>query len=145
MSKLKEDFEAHKTESDEHYKHFSSRLDHFANYLQSAMNPTVKLRNGEEQEIFMSEAVVIIYDDLKHVKKTLNDLDGRTEILKDFTAIKQNFLDLKYKLKKYLKPLSKFIVMLCVVFLMLYLLVMVAAGRLTAQDAYEFFMSIIKR
>lgn len=143
MSKLKEEFENHKTEDAEHYKHFSERLDHFANYLQSAMNPTVKLKNGEEQEVFMSEAVVMIHDDMKYVKGKILELDGRTQILDDLNQIKNNWLQLKIRLKKVFRPIGKFIVLLCSMFIIIYLLLMVAAGKFTIKHAIEFFIKLL--
>lgn len=142
MSKLKEDFEAHKAEAEEHYKHFSQRLDHFANYLQSAMNPTVKLKNGEEQEVFMSEAVVMIYDDVKYVKGKLYDLDERTRILEDFNQIKNNWLALKTRLTKILKPVVKLIVVVSTVFILFYLIILIAVGKLSFKNAIEYFIKL---
>lgn len=142
MSKLKEDLEAHKAEAEEHYKHFSQRLDHFANYLQSAMNPTVKLKNGEEQEVFMSEAVVMIYDDVKYVKGKLYDLDERTRILEDFNQIKNNWLALKTRLTKILKPVVKLIVVVSTVFIIFYLIILIAVGKLSFKNAIEYFIKL---
>ena len=142
MSKFKEDFEAHKHNVEDQYTHFNNRIDDFANYLQSAMNPTVKLKNGEEQEVFLSEAVVMIHDDLKHVKRSLVEMDQRTEILKDLSQIKKNYVELKTKLKKYLKPVFKFIVFLSSLFIVIYLCVLIVAGKLTFKDALEFFIKL---
>lgn len=142
MSKLQNDYEAHKKEAQNQYEHFNTRMDQFANYLQSAMNPTVKLNNGEEKEIFMSEAVVLIYDDVKFIKKNLAELDNRTEILKDVAQIKMSWLELKSKLKKYLKPLFKFIVWCSALFIFIYLGIMIASGKMTLKQMIEYIIKI---
>jgi tetrahydromethanopterin S-methyltransferase subunit G len=139
MSKLQD----HIKDNDEQYAHFHKRIDEFADFLQSAMNPTVTLKNGDDKEMFMGEAVVVIHNDLKAVKKTLNDLDKRTEILEDLAQIKNNWTELKKRVMKILRPIFRFIVYCSIGFIMIYLIYMVASGKLTTKDAFEYFMKLI--
>jgi hypothetical protein len=139
MSKLQD----HIKENDEQYAHFHKRIDEFADFLQSAMNPTVRLRNGEDKDVFMGEAVVTIHDDVKAIKKQISALNTRTEILEDFAQIKKSWLELKERIMKIFRPIFRFIVFCSVAFLMIYLIYMVASRKLTAKEAWEFFKQII--
>jgi hypothetical protein len=139
MSKLQD----HIKENDEQYAHFNKRMDKFADFLQSAMNPTVTLKNGDEKDVFMGEAVVMIHDDVKAIKKQISALDTRTEILEDFAQIKRSWLELKERMMKILRPIFRFIVYCCIGFIMVYLIVMVVSGKLTPKDAFEYFMKLI--
>jgi hypothetical protein len=139
MSKLQE----HIKENNEQYEHFNKRMNQFADFLQSAMNPTVTLKNveDEDKEMFMGEAIVVIHNDLKSVKKSLTALDKRTEILDDFLQIKNNWTELKMRTRKFLKPIFKFIVYCSVLFIMVYSIIQVAAGKWTAKEAWDFFVN----
>lgn len=144
IEEIKEDLQEHIKDNNAQFKHFSRRLDEFANFLQSVSNPTVVLKNGEEKEILQTDAVVIIYGDLKDVKKTLKELDTRTEILDDLAEIKNDWLKLKRRVMKIVKPIFKGIVFLASVIIVTYLIIQIVMGNLTIEDAVEFFIKIFK-
>ena len=80
----------------ENLHHINYRLNDFADHLQSALNPTIKLMNGEENEVLLTDAVSGLYYDVKTIKK-------HTEILRDLCEIKKYYTVLIAKMKKILK------------------------------------------
>lgn len=144
IEEIKEDLQEHIKDNNAQFKHFSKRLDQFAEFLQSVSNPTVILENGEDKEILQSDAIVLIYNDLKDVKKTLKELDSRTEILNDLAEIKNDWLKLKRRVMKIVKPIFKVLVYLASIIIVAYLIVQIVIGNLTIKDAIEFFIKIYK-
>jgi len=137
MAKRKSKFEEHIEEEKLFRKELNKTFNSISDHLTTTLNPMVKVKNGEEKEMLLGDAFGVLYEDNKLMKASVQKLDERTMILEDLLKMKEDWLSFKKRLKKFTKPIFKFLVWLSAVFIIGYFFYMWAAGKMTMTEIFK--------
>jgi hypothetical protein len=129
------------------FNHIGSRIDDFANHLQTAMNPIIDVSNGDPKKMLQSDAIAELWLDRHEVHKKLDLLDDRTMVLADIQKTVDSYRDLKKRLKRLLLPIGRGIVDLACVGAIAYAgyqIFLLIIGKITIIDIWNSLKTLVE-